>query len=977
MSENDSFKGTEKSAENDSSNANLNSVNEFNPQVFAQRHIGPRAHEIAEMLGRCGLNSLDELIETSMPASIRDSSGFDLPAPASEHSALNELRALAGRNTVFKSFTGMGYHASIMPAVIKRNILENPGWYTAYTPYQAEIAQGRLEALLNFQTMISDLTGMAVANASLLDEPTAAAEAVTMCHGMQRKNRVNKVFVSALCHPQTINVVKTRCAPLGIEVEVGDHSKITFETPYFAVLLQYPATNGEVEDFSELVNKAHEAAAKVIIAADLLSLTMLKPPGEFDADMVVGTTQRFGLPMGFGGPHAAFFATRDKFKRQMPGRLIGVSRDAMGRPAVRLALQTREQHIRRERATSNICTAQVLPAVLAAMYAVYHGPEGLKYIARQIADKTARLAASFGKLGLQVINDSFFDTISIKVEAEKAQDILDHAAKSQVNLRLLDSTTLSVSLNETTTDDDLDLLLRIFNCGEKPPVDSQRLDSDTPKGIPTPLERTTTFLTHTVFNRYHSETEMMRYLHRLESRDLSLTTSMIPLGSCTMKLNSAASMEPITWPEFSLLHPYAPKNQAAGYHDLFNQLSTWLQVITGLPAVSLQPNAGSQGEYAGLLAIRNFHLNNNGKDRDICLIPQSAHGTNPASSAMAGMKVISVACDEQGNIDIADLKSKASENASRLAAIMITYPSTHGVYEEQIKDVCKIIHEHGGQVYMDGANMNALTCICKPSDIGADVCHLNLHKTFGIPHGGGGPGMAPITAAAHLEPFLPANPIAHTSTTPKTGPISATAFGSASILPISWMYIRMLGQAGMKLATQVSVLNANYIARELDDYYPVLYKGANGYVAHECILDFRQYKSVSIEDVAKRLMDFGFHAPTISFPVPGTLMVEPTESESKAELDRFCEAMISIHKEIIELESAQVEPEQSPLKNAPHTAEAITAENWTLPYTREHAVFPRSWVRENKFWPACSRIDNVYGDRKPVCSCSGMDELDG
>jgi glycine dehydrogenase len=940
------------------------------PDRFADRHIGPDDSSIAEMLNTLGLKSLDELIEKTVPSQIRRERPLNLPEASGETEALKELKSVAARNKVFRSFIGMGYYDCITPPVIQRNILENPGWYTQYTPYQAEISQGRLESLLNFQTMVGDLTGLPIANASLLDEGTAAAEAMHLCFGAKGGEGKNAFFISELCHPQTIAVVQTRALPLGIEVVVGGHDKQNDWSKFFGVLLQYPGTSGEIVDYSKLVEGVHRAGGVVAVATDLLALTLLKPPGEFGADIALGNAQRFGVPIGYGGPHAAFFATKDEFKRHIPGRIVGVSRDASGRPGYRLSLQTREQHIRREKATSNICTAQALLANMAAMYAVYHGPGGLKRIAEYVHQLTRALVEGCKQLGLKVGPRSYFDTIWVEV-AGGADEVIRRAESEGVNFRQLDPKRLGISFDEAATLKDVERILLVLN-GKTSGLKIEQLASGI-AGFSEGLQRTSKYLTHPVFNTHHSETEMLRYIHRLQARDLSLTTSMIPLGSCTMKLNATAEMYPVSWPEFAKLHPFAPLNQAEGYAQLFRNLENWLAEITGFAATSLQPNAGSQGEYAGLLAILEYHKSKGQGDRNICLIPTSAHGTNPASAVMAGFQVVAVACDSQGNIDLADLRAKAEQHAGQLACLMVTYPSTHGVFEESIKEVCEIIHKFGGQVYMDGANLNAQVGLCSPGDIGADVCHINLHKTFCIPHGGGGPGMGPICVAKHLAPFLPKHPVVKISEEQKLGPVSAAPYGSASILPISWMYIKMMGGDGLRKATQVAILNANYIARRLESYFPVLYKGKNGMVAHECILDLRQFKSVTVEDVAKRLMDYGFHAPTISFPVAGTMMIEPTESESKEELDRFCDALTSIHMEIKAVESGRVDKVNNVIKNAPHTAEAVISDKWDRPYPREQAAFPASWLRQNKFWPPVGRIDNVYGDRNLVCSCIGMD----
>ncbi len=928
---------------------------------FVARHIGPSPDEIAAMLKVTRHASLDELTGQAVPAAIRLRQPLQLPPPRGEQRALADLRATMNRNQVFRSYIGTGYSTCFTPPVIQRNILENPGWYTAYTPYQAEIAQGRLEALLNFQTMITDLTGMDIANASLLDEGTAAAEAMTLSWSLRKNPAASQFFVSDACHPQTIAVVRTRARPLGIEVIVGDGRQVNWAAT-FGALVQYPDTYGAIPNYAALFDEAHRHSSLCVVAADLLSLVLLKPPGEFGADVVVGSAQRFGVPMGFGGPHAAFFATRDAYKRNMPGRLVGVSRDAQGHRALRLSLQTREQHIRREKATSNICTAQVLLAVIASMYAVYHGPAGLRRIAGRVNNLTGQLARGLQQLGRKVLNDTFFDTLRVA-----ADDSILHAAEARrINLRRFPDSTVGISLDETTTEADVVELLSVFNNGRAPELPAVSVGM----GLPADLRRTSDFLTHPVFNRHHTETEMLRYLQRLESKDLALNRSMIPLGSCTMKLNATAEMMPITWPEIAGIHPFAPAEQTEGYRQMFADLEAWLAEITGFAAVSLQPNAGSQGEYTGLLVIRQHHLERGDKHRDVCLIPVSAHGTNPASAAMAGMRVVAVACDALGNIDLTDLKKKAETHRATLAAVMVTYPSTHGVFEETIRDVCRVVHENGGQVYMDGANMNAQVGLCRPGDMGADVCHLNLHKTFCIPHGGGGPGMGPICVAGHLAKFLPGREGTG------IGAVSSAPWGSASILPISWMYIAMMGADGLTRATQVAILNANYVARRLEGYFPVLYKGPSGLVAHECIIDLRSWKAaagIEVEDVAKRLMDFGFHAPTMSWPVPGTLMIEPTESESKEELDRFCEAMIAIHGEMKAVESGAIDRQNNPLKNAPHTARMVTEDDWQRPYSRRQAAFPVRWLEEGKFWPPVGRIDNVYGDRNLFCTCAPVE----
>lgn len=947
---------------------------------FVKRHVGPNADEVEQMLKVLGFSTLDDLIAHAVPASIRLNQPLQLPDAYSEYAALRKLKEIASKNQVFRSFIGMGYHDCITPPVIGRNILENPGWYTAYTPYQAEIAQGRLEALLNFQTMIIDLTGLEIANASLLDEGTAAAEAMSMSYGLC-KTKCHAFFVSNACHPQTIEVVQTRARPLGIEVIVGDHQTFGFEQPIFGALLQYPATDGTIYDYQGFINKAHEVGALVTVAADPLSLALLTPPGEFGADIAVGSTQRFGVPLGYGGPHAAYFATRDAFKRHVPGRIVGVSKDADGKPALRLALQTREQHIRRDKATSNICTAQVLLAVIASMYALYHGSEGIKRIAQRVHGLTEILAAGLKRLGYRIGSEPFFDTLRVDLGIHQLEDILQASQARRINLRIFDASAVGIALDETTTIEDVHDLWEIF-AG----VGVQGLEhlpfavEDIAKGVTVefeePFARKSSYLTNPVFNRYHSETELLRYIHRLQTKDLSLTTSMIPLGSCTMKLNATAEMIPITWSEFSKIHPFAPLSQTTGYQVLFQQLEDWLAEITGFAAISLQPNAGSQGEYAGLQVIRRYHQHRGEEHRTICLIPESAHGTNPASAVMCGLKVVAVKCDYQGNIDVDDLTRQAEKHSKELAALMVTYPSTHGVFEESIRDICEIVHTHGGQVYMDGANMNAQVGLCRPGDIGADVCHLNLHKTFCIPHGGGGPGMGPIGVASHLKPFLPGHSVVELGGKHRIGAISAAPWGSASILPISWMYIAMMGAEGLMEATKVAILNANYIARRLEAYYPVLYQGKSGLVAHECILDLRQLKKsagIEVDDIAKRLMDYGFHAPTVSWPVPGTIMVEPTESESKEELDRFCEALIAIRTEIAEIEAGKVDAHDNVLKNAPHTAESLMVAEWNHPYSREQAAYPAAWTREHKFWPPVRRIDNAFGDRNLVCSCVGME----
>ncbi|MDE2039500.1 MAG: aminomethyl-transferring glycine dehydrogenase [Elusimicrobia bacterium] len=928
---------------------------------FEARHIGLSEEEARSMASELGYDSLDALIDAVVPADIRFRRPLSLPAPLSERRALERLAGYAARNQVFRSYLGQGYHDCVTPPVIQRNVLENPGWYTAYTPYQAEIAQGRLEALLNFQQMVMDLTGFEVANASLLDEATAAAEAMHVAR-LSRPQAAPLYLVSDGCHPQTIEVVRTRAAALGLDVLVEAPERFDFSLKPFGVLLQYPDTLGGVADHAETVAKAKAAGAFVTMAADLLALALLTPPGELGADAAVGTTQRFGVPLGFGGPHAAYFAARDAYKRLMPGRVVGVSRDAAGKPAYRLALQTREQHIRRERATSNICTAQVLLAVAAGFYAVYHGPEGLRRIARRVHALALALGEGLRRLGVLAGGRPFFDTVLAPLPPKELKRVLAETRSRRINLRVLDGM-LAIALDETTGEADVEELLEIF-AGRKPGWTAAELAAAAGENIPERLRRRSPFLTHPVFNRHHGETEMLRYLRGLEAKDLSLTSSMIPLGSCTMKLNAASEMLPISWPGFSRLHPFAPAEQALGYAELFAELESWLAEITGLPAVSLQPNAGSQGEYAGLLAIRGYHQARGQGHRRVCLIPQSAHGTNPASAALAGFSIVAVSTLPGGDVDPEDLRRKAAEHERDLACLMVTYPSTHGVFEEGIREICQTVHRHGGLVYMDGANMNAQVGLCRPGDIGADVCHLNLHKTFCIPHGGGGPGVGPIAAIAELAAFLPR---------PRGGggAVSAAPWGSAGILPISWAYIAMMGPEGLARASKTAILSANYVARKLSADYQVLFKGRAGLVAHECVLDCRPFKAaeVQVEDIAKRLMDYGFHAPTVSFPVPGAVMVEPTESEGKAELDRFISAMAAVRSEIAEIEAGRADRSDNLLKNAPHTAQAACADSWSRPYSRERAVFPAAWTRERKFWPAAARIDNALGDRQFCCSC--------
>lgn len=949
--------------------------------TFARRHIGPGPDDVRTMLARIGSPSLEALMAETVPASIRLQGDLRLPAARSEHEALRDLRALAERNHVFRSFIGLGYHDCLTPAVIQRNVLENPGWYTAYTPYQAEIAQGRLEALINFQTMVADLTALPLANASLLDEATAAAEAMHMAHAVAKPGR-DGFFVADDCHPQTLAVVRTRAQPLGIDVRVGPVESLDCERDgLFGVLVQYPSTDGCVRDHAEVAARVHAGGALFIVATDLLALTLLRAPGEFGADVAIGCAQRFGVPLGFGGPHAGFLATRDEFKRLMPGRLIGVSRDADGRPAYRMALQTREQHIRREKATSNICTAQVLLAVIAGFYAVYHGPDGLRAIATRVHRLTAALALGLRRLGCDVGPSAFFDTLRVR-GAFEAASVLASARARRLNLRDYGDGSLGIALDETASAADLHALLECFAGRHGLPfAPADLVDEATAQAsFPPALARTSAFLAHPVFNSFHSEHELLRYLHRLEARDLSLTTSMIPLGSCTMKLNATSEMLPVTWEGFGRLHPFAPSEQWQGYARLFADLEAWLAEITGFAAISLQPNAGSQGEYAGLLAIRAWHLARGEAQRNLCLIPVSAHGTNPASAALAGFDVLAVACDAHGNIDVADLKAKAEQHRERLAALMVTYPSTHGVFEEPIREICALVHANGGQVYMDGANMNAQVGLTRPGDIGADVCHLNLHKTFCIPHGGGGPGMGPIGVAAHLAPFLPGHPVTGQGAASALGTVSAAPYGSPSILTISWVYIAMMGARGLRQATEVAILNANYMAKRLEDHFPILYTGMRGRVAHEFIVDCRPFKKsaeIEAEDIAKRLMDYGFHAPTMSFPVAGTLMIEPTESESRAELDRFCDALIAIRAEIQAIEDGHADRRCNVLKGAPHTAQTLLADTWDRPYSREQAAFPTPWTRVHKFWPAVGRIDNPYGDRNLICTCPPMEAFAG
>jgi glycine dehydrogenase len=945
---------------------------------FIARHIGPDAAQIAGMLRELGVDSTQTLMDQTVPRSIVSDTPCKLPRGLGEQQTLERLRRFADGNQKLVSMIDMGYYDTVLPTVIQRNVLENPGWYTAYTPYQAEVSQGRLEAVLNYQQMVMDLTGMDLANASLLDEGSAAAEAMTMAKRLS-KSKSDRFFVDADCHPQTIAVVQTRARPLGIEVVVGDAEKDLEGSQIFGALLQYPGSSGALRDIGPAIARAKECGGLACVATDLLSLCLLTPPGELGADIVLGNSQRFGVPMGFGGPHAAFFATRDAYKRSTPGRIIGVSVDSSGRPALRMALQTREQHIRREKATSNICTAQVLLAVIAGMYAVYHGPDGVRRIAERVHRVTRILAAGLSKLGFTPVHSAFFDTLTVSAPG-RAASLLEAARQAGINLRSPDADTLGISCDETTTREQLATLLAVFaDKGQAPSVDE--LDGDLKQCIPEKLRRTSSYLSHAVFSLYHAETEMLRYLRRLATKDIALDRSMIPLGSCTMKLNATTEMIPITWTEFAGIHPFAPADQALGYAELIAELEAMLCELTGFAAVSLQPNAGSQGEYAGLLAIRKYQEDRGEGHRDVCLIPSSAHGTNPASAHMAGMKVVVVACDDNGNVEVADLRAKAEQHADALGALMITYPSTHGVFEESIREICEVIHHHGGQVYMDGANLNAMLGICRPAEFGADVSHMNLHKTFCIPHGGGGPGVGPIGVVSHLAPYLPDHPVVDgvnplRAASGTIGTVAAAPWGSACILPISWAYIAMMGAAGLRRATEVAILNANYVAHRLDPHFPVLYTGKNGRVAHECIIDLRPLKAscgVTVDDVAKRLVDYGFHAPTMSFPVPDTMMVEPTESESKREMDRFCDAMIAIRKEIAALEAGTSDPDNNPLRNAPHAYQSLVAEKWDHPYSREVAFFPAAQVREDKFWPPVGRIDNIYGDKNLSCACPPME----
>ncbi len=945
---------------------------------FLRRHIGPNAGQIVEMLDLLGEDSLESLIQNTVPASIRMEGELQLGGPRGESELLEDLKSKLSRNNVYRSFIGMGYYGTITPPVIQRNILENPGWYTQYTPYQAEISQGRLEALLNFQTMVCDLTGMQVANSSMLDEGTAAAEAANLCFGVCRGKK-NKFFISDRCHPQTIAIMQTRANGIGLDLVIGDILSAEFsDGDYCGAIAQYPDSLGRIENFEKIAQQIHQQGGLFVVAADLLALTMLREPGDFGADVVVGSAQRFGVPMGFGGPHAGYMATREKYIRKLPGRIVGISKDSQGDIAYRLAIQTREQHIKRDKATSNICTAQVLLAIMAGMYASYHGPRGLKRIADRVHGFAQLLKAGLNRLtDINVVQGLFFDTLEVHVGTGRADYILGIGVKYELNLRKIDDDRVGVSVDEITSRHDINTLIGVFNGGEGVDfaIDDLINESDFDDRYPKQFVRSSDFMQHPVFNHYHSETEMLRYLHRLQSRDLSLTTSMIPLGSCTMKLNGTSEMLPVTWDVVGGIHPFVPEDQVRGYLEMISELEIMLAQITGFAGTTLQPNAGSQGEYAGLLAIAAYHQSRGQGDRNICIIPISAHGTNPASAVVAGMRVVTVKCDTQGNVDVDDLREKCQAHQNDLAAIMITYPSTHGVFEESIKEICDIVHQFGGQVYMDGANMNAQVGLCRPGDIGADVCHLNLHKTFCIPHGGGGPGVGPICVAQHLLPFLPSHPLTGPGTSggqEAMGLISAAGYGSASILPISYLYIMLMGAGGLKLATQVAILNANYIAQRLKDSYQVLYTGVNGRVAHELIIECRHFEKlagIKVEDIAKRLMDYGFHAPTMSFPVPGTLMIEPTESESKGELDRFCDAMIQIRNEIQEIQQGQADPQNNVLKSSPHTAKQVCADTWDHPYSRQKAAYPLDYLKAHKFWPHVARIDNPYGDRNLVCNC--------
>jgi glycine dehydrogenase len=946
-------------------------------ELFSDRHNGPDQKEIEQMLKEVGARSLDDFIDSVIPRQIRSNHPLTLQSPVSEREALNELKAIAKQNRVYRSLIGMGFYDTITPTIIQRNILENPGWYTQYTPYQAEIAQGRMEALLNFQTMVMDLTAMDIANSSLLDESTAAAEAMNMFFGIKGRPNDGIFFVSDDCHPQNIEVIRTRAKPLGINVVVGKWNEFEFTDKVFGALLQYPASDGAIYDYKSFCDKAHLAGASVVVAADILSLTLLTPPGEFGADVAVGNTQRFGVPLGYGGPHAAYFATKDEFKRHIPGRIIGVSVDSRGQRALRMALQTREQHIRREKATSNICTSQVLLAIMASMYAVYHGPKRIKAIAERIHNLTKVLADGLKQLGYKIIHDDYFDTLRFIVDKNFKSINGSVLQSNNFNIRWFDDCSCGISLDEVSGLDEVKSLLNIFANKKPVNISADNPGSKISAGYTGKMKRTSEYLTHPVFNTHHSETEMLRYIRSLESKDLSLTFSMIPLGSCTMKLNATTELMPITWQEFNSLHPFAPMEQTKGYHEMFKQLEDMLKDITGFDAISFQPNSGAQGEYTGLLVIRAYQESRGESYRNVCLIPSSAHGTNPASAVMAGMEVVVVKAMSDGSIDIKDLEDKAKLYKDKLAALMVTYPSTHGVFEEGIKNICRIVHENGGQVYMDGANLNAQVGFCYPAELGADVCHLNLHKTFSIPHGGGGPGVGPIGVAKHLIPFLPTHPVVSINGGKGIGPIASAPWGSAGVLAISWAYIKMMGADGLKHATEIAILNANYMAARLKKYYPIVYTGKNDRVAHEFIIDLRPIKAsadIEVEDVAKRLMDYGFHAPTTSFPVAGTLMIEPTESESKEELDRYCDALIAIHKEVEEIETGKADKVNNVLKNAPHTADMAVADDWKFPYPREKAVFPVAWVKAHKFWVSVGRVNNVQGDRNLICACPPIED---
>ena len=956
---------------------------------FTERHNGPRESDVDHMLSVIGISSIEQLIDNTIPSSIRMKDDLDLPESLTETRFLDHMKDLARKNKTYRSYIGMGYFNTILPSVIQRNILENPGWYTAYTPYQAEISQGRLESLLNFQTMVADLTGMEIANSSLLDEATSAAEAMSMLFNtMSRKKKksgANKFFISELCYPQTIDVLKSRSEPLGIDLVIGDHDVVELDESFFGIILQYPAKYGEVIDYTSIIHQSKDLEIGVVVAADLLSLSILTPPGEFGADIVVGTSQRFGIPMGYGGPHAAYFATTEKYKRNIPGRIVGVTKDTDGNRALRMALQTREQHIKRERATSNICTAQVLLAVMASMYAVYHGPDGLKNIGKKIHSLTSKLSAGLIQLGYHQLNQTYFDTILINIGNVSMENINTYAEDAKMNFNYIDDQTLSISIDEkddlTNINDILEVFAKSCNHSDYRNLISDVISSDYDQAynkIPEKLYRKSLFMQNDVFNSYHSETEMMRYIKRLENKDLSLTHSMISLGSCTMKLNSSSSLLPLSWSELGNIHPFVPSHQARGYHIMFHELEEMLCEITGFDAMSLQPNSGAQGEYAGLMVIREYHKSRGDIHRNVCLIPASAHGTNPASAVMAGMKVVVIPCDDQGNIDLQKLKEKVNEYADNLSCLMITYPSTHGVFEEEIVEVTDIIHQYGGQVYMDGANMNAQVGFTNPAKIGADVCHLNLHKTFSIPHGGGGPGMGPIGVVKHLKEFLPSHSIINVGGDKPISSISAAPWGSSLVLTISYAYIKMLGSSGLKRSTELAILNANYLKTRLKDHFTILYTAKNGHVAHEMIVDFRDYKKIGIEvaDIAKRLMDYGFHAPTVSFPVAGTLMIEPTESESLDELDRFIESMISIKDEINSVIEGKIEAQDSVLRNAPHTMKLVVNSDWNNVYSREEAVFPLEFVKENKFWPSVRRVDDAFGDRNLVCTCTPISEYD-